>query len=301
MSRPELKRIQSIRHGDASLERSISTNKSSRGIAMTTTAAFLASAMAAGSLGAQGLPALTDELLKQASAALHVDVQTGRVTGITSSGPVAEVGAKIVDVLFGDYAAGEWIAYTQRVEGEYVKPAVSQRLVLLRRDGDRGTLLDADFSPTARDALVRQLAEFRRKAELLTGEMHVPDYLLRSANNTLLHVEIQKTAPFDRGRGNLSATHTATVRSTVQGDFKPGQTVEFIEESRRSKRFEPPINPQRIVLLTYTRSVQDGQMKWWLHERVNYGYTEAGLRTLQSDVARVRAAQAEKAAREARK
>ena len=40
-------------------------------------------------------------------------------------------------------------------------------------------------------------------------------------------------------------------------------------------------------------------MKWWLHERVNFGYTEAGLKTLQSDVARVRAAQAEKAARKA--
>ena len=77
--------------------------------------------------------------------------------------------------------------------------------------------------------------------------------------------------------------------------------MEFIEESRRNKRFEPPANAQRIVLLTYTRSTQDGQMKWWLHERVNYGYTEAGLKTLQSDVARVRAAQAEKAARGAGK
>ncbi|MBI2750745.1 MAG: hypothetical protein HYX43_15870 [Burkholderiales bacterium] len=279
----------------------MSMKKSRRAIAMAAIAVFLTSAMTAAPLGAQGLPALTDEMLKQTGAALHVDVQTGRMAGITSSGPVAEVGAKIVEVLFGDYAAGEWISYSQRVEREYVKPAVSQRLVLFRRDGDRGTLLDADFSPAGRDALARQLAEFRRKAELLTGEMHVPDYLLRSANNTLLHVEIQKTAPFDRGRGNLSATHTATVRGIVQGEFKPGQTVEFIEESRRNKRFEPPANPQRIVLLTYTRSVQDGQMKWWLHERVNFGYTEAGLKTLQSDVARVRAAQAEKAAREARK
>ena len=272
-----------------------------RAIARAAIAVFLIQSWIAGPLGAQGLPSVTDEMLKQTGAALHVDVQTGRVAGITSSGPVAEVGAKILDVLFGDYTAGEWIAYTQRVEREYVKPAVSQRLVLFRRDGDRGTLLDADFSPAGRDALARQLAEFRRKAELLTGEMHVPDYLLRSANNTVLHVEVQKTAPFDRGRGNLSATHTATVRSTVQGEIKPGQSVEFIEESRRNKRFEPPANPQRIVLLTYTRSVQDGQMKWWLHERVNYGYTEAGLKTLQSDVARVRAAQAEKAAREARK
>lgn len=279
----------------------MSMKKPPRAIAMAAITVFLTSAMVALPLGAQGLPALTDDMLRQAGAALHVDVQTGRVAGISSSGPVAEVGAKILDVLFGDYVAGEWIGYSQRIEGEYIKPAVNQRLVLLRRDGDRSTLLDADFSPAGRDALARQLAEFRRKAELLTGEMHVPDYLLRSANNTLLHVEIQKTAPFDRGRGNLSATHTATVRSAVQGDFKPGQTVEFIEESRRNKRFEPPVNPQRIVLLTYTRSVQDGQMKWWLHERVNYGYTEAGLKTLQSDVARVRAAQAEKAAREARK
>jgi len=277
----------------------MSMTNSPRAIVTAAIAVFLTSAMAAGPLNAQGLPALTDELLKQAGAALHVDVQTGRVAGITSSGPVAEVGAKVVDVLFGDYAAGEWISYSQRVEREYVKPAVSQRLVLFRRDGDRGPLLDADFSPAGRDALVRQLAEFRRKTELLTGEMHVPDYLLRSANNAVLHVEIQKTAPFDRGRGNLSATHTATVRSAVQGEFKPGQTVEFVEESRRNKRFEPPVNPQRIVLLTYTRSVQDGQTKWWLHERVNYGYTEAGLKTLQSDVARVRAAQAEKAAQKA--
>lgn len=272
---------------------------SPRAIVMAAIAIFLSATMAAGPLGAQGLPALTDELLKQVGAALHVEVQTGRVASISSGGPVAEVGAKIVDVLFGDYAAGEWISYTQRIEGEYVKPAVTQRLLLLWRDGDRGTLLDADFSPAGRDALARQLAELRRKAELLTGEMHVPDYLLRSANNTVLYVEIQKTAPFDRGRGNLSATHTATVRSAVQGDFKPGQTVEFIEESRRNKRFEPPLNPQRIVLLTYTRSVQDGQMRWWLHDRVNFGYTEAGLKTLQGDVARVRAAQAEKAARKA--
>ena len=251
------------------------------------------------SFGGQGLPAISDEMLKQAGTALHVDVQTGRVASISSSGPVAEIGAKIVEVLFGDYTAGEWFSYTQRIEGEYVKPAVTQRLLLLRRDGDHGILLDADFSSAGRDALARQLAEFRRKSELLTGEMHVPDYLLRSPNNALPHVEIQKTVPFDRGRGNLSATHTATVRSAVQGDFKPGQSVDFIEESRRSKRFEPPVNAQRIVLLTYTKSAQDGQMKWWLHERVNYGYTDAGLKTLQSDIARVRAAQAEKAARKA--
>lgn len=275
--------------------------KSPRAIEMAAIAVFLASALIASPLGAQGLPTLTDEILKQTGAALHVDVQTGRVAGISSSGPIAEVGAKIVEVLFGDYAGGEWISYSQRVEREYVKPAVSQRLLLFRRDGDRGTLLDADFSPSARDALVRQLAEFRRKTELLTGEMHVPDYLLRSGNNAVVHVEIQKSVPFDRGRGNLSATHTATVRGVAQGELKPGQSVEFIEESNRNKRFEPPANPQRIVLLTYTRSTQDGQMKWWLHERVNYGYTEAGLKTLQSDVARVRAAQAEKAAQKAGK
>ena len=278
----------------------MSKKKSSRAMATVAIAVFLTSAMIARPLGAQGLPTLTDEMLKQTGAVLHVDVQTGRVAGITSSGPMAEVGAKIVDVLFGDYVAGEWLGYTQPIQGDYVKPAVSQRLVLLRRDGAR-TLLDADFSPSARDALARQLAEFRRKAELLTGEMHVPDYLLRSGNNAVVHVEIQKTVPFDRGRGNLSATHTATVRSALQGELKPGQTVEFIEESRRNKRFEPPANAQRIVLLTYTRSTQDGQMKWWLHERVNYGYTEAGLRTLQGDVARVRAAQAEKAAQKAGK
>jgi len=273
----------------------MSMKKPARAIAIAGIAIFFSAAAAP--LGAQGLPTLTDQMLKQAHGALHVDVQTGRLAGITTSGPVAEVGAKIIDVLFGDYTTGEWISYSQRVEREYVKPAVSQRLLLFWRDGDRDALLDADYSPAARDALVRQLSEFRRKAELLTGEMHVPDYLLRSASNTLLHVEIQKTAPFDRGRGNLSATHTATVRGVVQGEFKPGQTVEFIEEGRRNKRFEPLANSQRIVLLTYTRSTQDGQMKWWLHERVNYGYTEAGLKTLQSDVARVRAAQAEKAAK----
>src|SRR5258706_10916339 len=120
--------------------------KPARAIAIVAIAVFLTAAMAAAPLGAQGLPALTDEMLKQTGAALHVDVQTGRVSGITSSGPMAEVGAKIVEVLFGDYTAGEWISYSQRVEREYVKPAVSQRLLLFRRDGDRGTLLDADFS-----------------------------------------------------------------------------------------------------------------------------------------------------------
>lgn len=251
--------------------------------------------LAAAPLAAQ----VTDEVLKQTGAALHVDVQTGRVAGITSTGPVAEVGAKIVDVLLGDHAAGEWIAYAQRVDGEYIKPAATQRLLLFKRDDGRGVLLDEEFSPAKRGALVRQLADYRRKAELLMGDMHVPDYLLRSANNAILQVTILKTAPYDRGRGYLSATHTAQVRASLQGDLKPGQSVEFIEESGRTKRFEPPANAERIVLLTYSRSVQDGQMKWWLHERVNYGFTEAGLKALQADVARVRAAQAAKAAQKA--
>ena len=45
---------------------------------------------------AQGLPPLTDEMLRQASAVLQVDVKTGRLAGITDRGPVAEVGAKVV-------------------------------------------------------------------------------------------------------------------------------------------------------------------------------------------------------------
>ena len=249
-------------------------------------------------LGAQTLPNVGDDVLKQMSAVLHVDVQTGRIAGISGSGPVAEIGAKIVDVLFGDYAAGEWIGFAQPVQGEYVKPAISARLLILRRDGG-APLLDTEYSAAARDALASRVSEYRRKAELLTGDRHVPDYLLRSAQNALLHVEIQQTAPFDRGRGNLSATQTAVVRAVVQGDFKPGQTVQYIEESRRHKRFEPPANAQRIVLLHHSRSVQDGQMKWWLHERVDYGFTQEGWRTLQADLARVRAAQAEKTSREA--
>ena len=247
--------------------------------------------------GAQELPALGDEMLARMGAALHVDAQTGRLAGVTRSGPVAEIGAKIMDVLFGDYAPGEWVSYSKRVEGDYVKPAVSQRLLLLGRDGDGGVLLDEDFSPARRDALAARIVEYRRKAELLTGDRHVPDYLLRSASSALLHVEIQKTVPYDRGGGNLSATHFATVRSAVQGDFKPGQSVEFTEESRRKTRFEPPASRERIVLLSHSRSVRDGRMYWWLHERVNFGYTEAGLATLKSDLVRVRAAQAEKAAK----
>lgn len=246
-------------------------------------------------LAAAQLSGVTDEVLKQTGAVLHVDIQTGRVAGITSSGPIAEVGAKIVDVLYGDYRAGEWIGYTQRVEGEYVKPAASARLILFRREGDRAPLVDAEFSPAARDALNAQLTDYRRKNELLTGERHVPDYLLRSTQNALLHVEIQRSVPYDRGKGNLSATHTAIVRGVAQGDFKPGQTIEYIEEGRRTKRYDPPASAQRIVLLHHSRSIQDGQMKWWLHERVDYGYSEAGFRTLQTDLARVRAAQAEKA------
>jgi hypothetical protein len=248
---------------------------------------------------AQPFPALPVDLWKQVAAMLDVDVQTGRVAGITANGPVAEVGAKIVGVIYGDYVPGEWIGYAQALAGDYVKPAVPRRLVLLGRE--RNALFDTDFSPAARDALAAQLTAFRRDAELLRGDMHVPDYLLRGTSNAILQVELQQTAPFDRGRGNLSAVHTATVRTVLQGDFKPGQTVEYIEEGRAHKRFEPAANPQRIVLLTYTRSVQDGQMKWWLHERVNYGYTEDGLRTLQGDVARVRAAQAQKALQDAAK
>ncbi len=247
-------------------------------------------------LGAQELPGLADEVLARTEAALHVDVQTGRVAGVTRSGPVAEIGAKIVEVLFGDYTSGEWLGYAKRIEGEYVKPAVSARLVLLGREGG-GVLLEEEFSPARRDALSSRIIEYRRKAELLTAERHVPDYLLRSANNALLHVEIRKTAPYDRGKGNISVTHTATVRAALQGDFKPGETVEFTEETRRKHRFEPLASRERIVLLTYSRSVRDGEMYWWLHERVNYGYTEAGLATLRADLARVRATQAEKAAR----
>ena len=110
----------------------------------------------------------------------------------------------------------------------------------------------------------------------------------------MLHVEVTKTTPYERGRGYLSAVHVAKVVGVAQGDFKPGQTIEYIEESPRQKRFDPPANSQRIVLLHYTRSVQDGQMRWWLHERVNHGFTEPGFKTLQADVARVRAAQAAK-------
>ena len=244
---------------------------------------------------AQPLPQLPDDLLKQATAVLHVDVKTGRLAGITDRGPVAEVGAKVVDVLYGDYKADEWFAYTKPVEADYVKPAVSQRLLILTREGHRTPVVDADFSPDALGALRRRLMEYRRKAELLTGEMHVPDYLLRSATNTVLHVEVNKTTPYERGRGYLSATHTAKIIAVAQGDLKPGQTIEYVEESPRQKRFDAPASAQRIVLLHNSRSTQDGQMKWWLHERVNYGYTEAGFKTLQADAARVRAAQAEKA------
>jgi len=245
-------------------------------------------------LRAQELPGLSDDALSRMEAALHVDAQTGRVAGVTRSGPVAEIGAKIVEVLFGDYASGEWVSYTKRIEGEYVKPAVSARLVLLGREG---VLLDEEFSPARRDGVAGRIAEYRRKADLLTGERHVPDYLLRSAASALLHVEIRKTAPYDRGGGNLSATYIATVRGVLQGEFKPGDTVEFTEETRRNRRIEPPASRERIVLLSYSRSVRDGQMYWWLHERVNYGYTEAGLAALRADLARVRAAQAEKAPR----
>ena len=253
------------------------------------------------SAAAQALPVITDEMLKQAGAILHVDVKTGRLAGITDRGPVAEVGAKVVEVLYGDHKSDEWIAYSQRVEADYQKPAVSQRLLLLSREGDRSPLLDADYSPASREALAKKLADHRARSELLTGEMHVPDYLLRSASNALLHVEVRKTTPYERGRGYLSATHVATVIGAAQGELKPGDSIEYVQETNRQKRMEPNASAQRIVLLHYTRSTQDGQMKWWVHERVNYGYTEAGFTTLKADVARVRAAQAEKAAKDVRK
>ena len=82
--------------------------------------------------------------------------------------------------------------------------------------------------------------------------------------------------------------------AVAQGDFKPGDTIEYTEESNRHKRFDPPANPQRIVLVSQGRSVQDGQTRLWLHQRVDYGHTEAGFKALQADVARVRAAQAKK-------
>ena len=63
-------------------------------------------------------------------------------------------------------------------------------------------------------------------------------------------------------------------------------TVQYIEESRRSKRFEPLANARRIVLLSYARSTCDGQMKWWLHDRVDYGYTEEGFAHAAALVAR---------------
>ena len=263
-------------------------------------AVLIAALLMTAPLGAQE-PPVTDEMLGRARAVLHVDVQTGRVAYTSSTGPVAEVSAKITAVLFGDYTAGEWIAYSQRVEGEYIKPAVTQRLLLLRRDGDGGVLLDEEYSAAKRDTLVKRLTEYRRKAELLTGQMHVPDYLLRSASNAVLHVEIQKSVPYDRGRGNLSVTHTATVRAVLQGDVQAGQTIEFIEEGSRKKRYDPPASRDRIVLLSHSRSTQDGQMKWWLHNRVDYGHTDAGLATLKADVARVRAAQTDKAAKDAGK
>lgn len=260
----------------------------------TSTLGFVATCALPAVLAAQPLPQLTDDMLKQATGVLHVDVKTGRLAGVTDRGPVAEVGAKVVDVLYGDYKVDEWMSYTKPVEAEYVKPAVSQRLLIFTKEGYRGPVVDADFSPESREALVKRVTDYRRKAELLTGEMHVPDYLLRSSTNALVHVEVTKTTTYERGRGYLSATHTAKVIGVAQGDLKPGQVVEYVEESPRQKRFDSPASPQRIVLLHFTRSTQDGQMKWWVHERVNYGFTDAGFKALQGDVARVRAAQAAK-------
>lgn len=256
--------------------------------------AVLLVSTAAGPARAQGEPALTDDMLGRAESILHADIQLGRLAGVTSRGPVAEVGVKIIEVLYGDRVAGEWVSFSQRVEGEYVKPEHTQRLLILGRDG---VLLDQPFAPGSREALAARLAEYRRGIEALTGDRHVPDYLLRSANNALLHVDIEKSVPYDRGRGNLSVTHTARVRGVAQGDFAPGQIVEYVEETGRRKRVEPPASRSRIVLLTQSRAISDGQMKWWLHRRADHGYTAAGFETLKADLARVRAAQAEKAAR----
>ena len=66
-------------------------------------------------------------------------------------------------------------------------------------------MLDAEYSPAARDALHAQLTDYRRRTELLTADKHVPDYLLRSTQNALLHVEVQRSVPYDRGRGNMSS------------------------------------------------------------------------------------------------
>src|SRR6185436_38400 len=93
-------------------------------------------------VAAQPLPQLTDEMLKQATGVLQVDVKTGRLAGITDRGPVAEVGAKVVEVLYGDYKADEWLSYTKPVEAEYVKPAVSQRLLVFTKEGYRGPVVD---------------------------------------------------------------------------------------------------------------------------------------------------------------
>ena len=50
----------------------MSTRKPSHAIAMAAIAVFLNATMAAGPLSAQGLPALTDEVLRQTGAALHM-------------------------------------------------------------------------------------------------------------------------------------------------------------------------------------------------------------------------------------
>src|SRR3989304_4773164 len=55
-------------------------------------AVFLSAATV--SFGGQGLPAISDEMLKQACTALHVDVQTGRGGSISSSGPGGGIGGE---------------------------------------------------------------------------------------------------------------------------------------------------------------------------------------------------------------
>src|SRR6202008_1316036 len=141
--------------------------------------AVLLLTVVASAQAASELPGLSEDILGRTGTALQVDVQTGRVMGITDSGPRAEVGAKVLEVFLGDHAAGEWVAYVQAVEGDYVKPAVTQRLVLL--DAETGSLLmDEPSSPSKRYELAKRLGDFRRKRELLTADQHVPDYLMRA-------------------------------------------------------------------------------------------------------------------------
>jgi hypothetical protein len=231
---------------------------------------------------------IADDAIAKVETALAVDVQTGRLIGVSSSGPRAEVGVKIAEALYGDYTAGEWTSYVQAVDGDYQKPAVTKRLVVLGRDGE--LLLDQEDNAANREALTRQIDESRRKAELLTADRHIPDYLLRpSSISGLVHVNIEKSEPYDRGGGNLSVTHTGKVKTVLFGDFKPGQAIEITESTNRKKRVEAPANKERIVLVNVQPSLKDGKTKNFAHNKANYGYSEDGLKTLQADVARVHA------------